>query len=280
MFAFVRGRARSGAQEAPSKLIKGGALEEFDAAAAARACRSRSCARVYGPDANDAGTLTEPRQFNLMFKTYVGATAERGQHRLPAARDRAGHLPQLQERRRHHRACKVPFGIAQIGKAFRNEVTPRNFIFRSREFEQMEMEWFCHPDEAQQVVRVLVRDRASSGGTALGVEPATNLQLRAHEQRRARALRQGRRGHGRHRVPLPVHRPRLRRARGRRAPRRLRPAAAPGALARPSSSTSTRRRSERYLPHVIEPAAGLTAACSRCCARRTRDDERARARVS
>ena len=43
---------------------------------------------------------------------------------------------------------KVPFGVAQIGKSFRNEVTPRNFIFRSREFEQMEMEWFCHPDEA------------------------------------------------------------------------------------------------------------------------------------
>jgi glycyl-tRNA synthetase len=44
---------------------------------------------------------------------------------------------------------RVPFGIAQIGKAFRNEVTPRNFIFRSREFEQMEMEWFCHPKEAK-----------------------------------------------------------------------------------------------------------------------------------
>ena len=43
---------------------------------------------------------------------------------------------------------KIPFGVAQVGKSFRNEVTPRNFIFRSREFEQMEMEWFCHPDEA------------------------------------------------------------------------------------------------------------------------------------
>ena len=43
---------------------------------------------------------------------------------------------------------RIPFGVAQIGKSFRNEVTPRNFIFRSREFEQMEMEWFCHPDEA------------------------------------------------------------------------------------------------------------------------------------
>ena len=52
---------------------------------------------------------------------------------------------------------KVPFGIAQIGKAFRNEVTPRNFIFRSREFEQMEIEFFCHPIEAREVVRVLAR---------------------------------------------------------------------------------------------------------------------------
>ena len=52
---------------------------------------------------------------------------------------------------------KVPFGIAQIGKSFRNEITPRNFTFRSREFEQMEIEFFCHPQCVAQVVRVLAR---------------------------------------------------------------------------------------------------------------------------
>ena len=52
---------------------------------------------------------------------------------------------------------KVPFGIAQIGKSFRNEITPRNFTFRCREFEQMEIEFFCHPERVAQVVRVLAR---------------------------------------------------------------------------------------------------------------------------
>ncbi len=51
---------------------------------------------------------------------------------------------------------RPPFGIAQIGKSFRNEITPGQFVFRTREFEQMEMEFFCHPDEAPQLVRVLV----------------------------------------------------------------------------------------------------------------------------
>ena len=52
---------------------------------------------------------------------------------------------------------RIPFGIAQVGKSFRNEITPRNFTFRSREFEQMEIEFFCHPDDVAQVVRVLAR---------------------------------------------------------------------------------------------------------------------------
>ena len=67
---------------------------------------------------------------------------------------------------------KVPFGIAQIGKAFRNEVTPRNFIFRSREFEQMEMEWFCHPDEAGSGTSSGCRP-ASTGGPRWASTPAT-----------------------------------------------------------------------------------------------------------
>ncbi len=96
---------------------------------------------------------------------------------------------------------KVPFGIAQIGKSFRNEVTPRNFIFRSREFEQMEMEWFCHPDEAPSGTSSGCR-RASTGGRR-SASIAANLQRREHEPDElahyATALR-------RRRVPLPVHR--------------------------------------------------------------------------
>jgi glycyl-tRNA synthetase len=75
---------------------------------------------------------------------------------------------------------KMPFGIAQIGKAFRNEVTPRNFIFRSREFEQMEMEWFCHPDEAQQWFDFWKQERIR-WWRSLGINE-DNLVFRDHEQ--------------------------------------------------------------------------------------------------
>lgn len=75
---------------------------------------------------------------------------------------------------------RVPFGIAQVGKAFRNEVTPRNFIFRGREFEQMEMEWFCHPSEAAQW-RAFWLDARRRWWEALGIRPE-NLQMREHEK--------------------------------------------------------------------------------------------------
>jgi glycyl-tRNA synthetase len=74
---------------------------------------------------------------------------------------------------------RVPFGIAQVGKAFRNEVTPRNFVFRSREFEQMELEWFCHPDEAAQWYDFWKHERMQ-WWLSLGIDPA-NLRFREHE---------------------------------------------------------------------------------------------------
>ena len=69
----------------------------------------------------------------------------RGGCGVSAPRNGPGHLRQFQERAATARACGIPFGIAQVGKSFRNEITPRNFTFRSREFEQMEIEFFCHP---------------------------------------------------------------------------------------------------------------------------------------
>ena len=112
---------------------------------------------MLGPDAKELGTLTEPREFNLMFKTYRRRAGRRGGRGVPAARDGPGHLRQLQERAATARGCEIPFGIAQIGKSFRNEITPRNFTFRSREFEQMEIEFFCHPEHVARVVPVLAR---------------------------------------------------------------------------------------------------------------------------
>ncbi len=92
--------------------------------------------------------LTEPKPFNLMFRTHVGATAEDDPDSLVYLRPETAQgifinfLNVLNTSRR-----KLPFGVAQIGKSFRNEVTPGNFIFRTREFEQMEMEYFVKPGE-------------------------------------------------------------------------------------------------------------------------------------
>jgi glycyl-tRNA synthetase len=100
--------------------------------------------QVLGPDARMPGTLTAPRDFNLMFETYTGAfqTEENKAFLRPETAQGifANYKNVLDSSR-----VKVPFGIAQVGKSFRNEITPRNFTFRSREFEQMEVEFFCHP---------------------------------------------------------------------------------------------------------------------------------------
>ena len=91
--------------------------------------------------------LTEPRQFNLMFKTFMGAVEESAATvylRPETAQGIFVNFLNVQQSMRQ----KVPFGIAQIGKAFRNEITPGNFIFRTREFEQMEMQFFVEPEKA------------------------------------------------------------------------------------------------------------------------------------
>ena len=76
---------------------------------------------------------------------------------------------------------RVPFGIAQIGKSFRNEITPRNFTFRSREFEQMEIEFFCHPEHVARVVPVLARPAADQWYIDLGLA-GERLRLREHDK--------------------------------------------------------------------------------------------------
>ncbi|HXJ76963.1 MAG TPA: glycine--tRNA ligase, partial [Candidatus Dormibacteraeota bacterium] len=95
--------------------------------------------------------LTAPRPFNLMFKTYVGPVADEenvAYLRPETAQAIFAQFKNVLETSRQ----QVPFGVAQVGKAFRNEVTPRNFTFRSREFEQMELEFFIKPDEVVEAV--------------------------------------------------------------------------------------------------------------------------------
>ncbi len=113
---------------------------------AATSLQSVEREKVPCPNCGEKGTLTEPRQFNLMLTTEIGAVdAVKAYLRPETAQGIFLNFKNVVDTTR----VKVPFGVAQIGKSFRNEVTPRNFIFRSREFEQMEMEWFCHPDEAK-----------------------------------------------------------------------------------------------------------------------------------
>ena len=102
--------------------------------------------KVPSPATGKPGTLTPPREFNMMFKTNVGALQDASSVaylRPETAQGIFANFKNVVDTGR----VKVPFGIAQIGKAFRNEITPRNFIFRSREFEQMEIEYFIPPDE-------------------------------------------------------------------------------------------------------------------------------------
>ena len=105
--------------------------------------------RAFNPE--NGAQLTEPKPFNLMFHTFVGATAnpdDKAYLRPETAQAIFAQFKNVVDSSRQ----KVPFGICQIGKAFRNEVTPRNFTFRSREFEQMELEFFIKPDEAIEAV--------------------------------------------------------------------------------------------------------------------------------
>jgi glycyl-tRNA synthetase len=92
--------------------------------------------------------LTEPRQFNLMLQTNFGATGEQIAYLRPeTAQSIFCQYKNVLDSNR----VKLPFGIAQVGKSFRNEINPRNFTFRSREFEQMEIEYFCHPEDGMRL---------------------------------------------------------------------------------------------------------------------------------
>ena len=131
------------------------------------------------PGEHDKCQLTEPREFNLMFKTVVGAlsTEEEGTAflRPETAQGMFVNFRNVLDSGR----MKIPFGIAQVGKSFRNEITPRNFTFRSREFEQMEMEFFCHPSESRQWYQYW-RDRRHAWYVSLGIT-GDNLILRDHD---------------------------------------------------------------------------------------------------
>lgn len=121
--------------------------------------------------------FTEIRQFNLMFKTFMGVTEDAKNTVYLRPETAQGIFVNFKNVQRTSR-LKLPFGIGQIGKSFRNEITPGNFIFRTREFEQMELEFFCKPEEGQKWYKHY-QDYCMNFVTALGVK-AENLRMREH----------------------------------------------------------------------------------------------------
>jgi glycyl-tRNA synthetase len=206
------------------------------------------------PGTKERGTLTEPRQFNLMFRTFIGAAS--GDDNLAYLRPETAqgiflNFKNVLDTTR----VRVPFGIAQIGKSFRNEVTPRNYIFRSREFEQMEMEWFCHPDEAKMWYDFWVNTR-HNWWKSVGLQD-DSLLLREHD--RGELAHYAKTGQGTTDIEFKY------------------PFTAPGFGELEGIAHRTdfdlqqhqkhsgvkleyfdQERNEKYLPHVIEPAAGLS----------------------
>lgn len=122
--------------------------------------------------------LTDARKFNMMFKTFVGAMEDstaQAYLRPETAQGIFANYKNVLDTSR----IKPPFGIAQIGKSFRNEINPRNYTFRSREFEQMEIEFFCHPDESDQWYKYW-RDTRYQWYVTHGLK-SDNLRLRDHD---------------------------------------------------------------------------------------------------
>lgn len=137
-------------------------------------------ALIPSPATGVAGSLTPPRDFNLMFETHVGALRDASSIaylRPETAQGIFANYKNIVDTGR----VKVPFGIAQIGKAFRNEITPRNFIFRSREFEQMEIEYFISPDADWKALHREWIDRRKAWFESIGI-PASMLHEDVHPE--------------------------------------------------------------------------------------------------
>ena len=181
MMAFVEGddAAHEKSGKALAKYEKREFSPEHYAVRPFISLAAADLARTVGPDATAPGTLTEPRAFSLMFKTSVGALEDGSSVAYLRPETAQGIFANFQNVLDSTRV-RVPFGIAQIGKSFRNEVTPRNFTFRSREFEQMEIEFFIRPDAANEWYAYW-RELRHRWWRSIGLTGA-NLVLREHDR--------------------------------------------------------------------------------------------------
>ncbi len=212
-------------------------------------------AKVVGPDVNELGTLTEPKEFNLMFHTYVGATADEDNKAYLRPETAQGIFLNYKNVLDSARV-KMPFGIAQIGKAFRNEVTPRNYIFRGREFEQMEMEWFCHPEEAQKWHTFWIEER-KKWWLSLGISE-DNILMRDHDKDELAHYAKDGLGTVDVEYKFPFTDPGFGELEGIAHRGDFDLTQHQEHSGQKLEYLDPARDNERYMPHVIEPAAGLT----------------------
>jgi glycyl-tRNA synthetase len=234
--------------------------------------------RIPSPFTNKKGTLTEPRQFNLMFFTYTGAVFNEDSKvylRPETAQGVFIHFKNVCDSTR----VKIPFGIGNTGKSFRNEVTPRNFTFRSREFEQMELEFFCHPEQSHEWY-AFWRDFRMAWWQSLGLA-GDNLRLREHDKDELSHYSVGT-SDVEYRFPFTfpdfgelegvAHRGDYDlRQHQEHSKTKLEYFDTERGEVLPNGS----RRGERYLPHCIEPAAGLDrGVLAVLCEAYTKDESR------
>ncbi len=210
---------------------------------------------VIGPDAKEPGTLTEPKEFNLMFETYVGATQSEDSKAYLRPETAQGIFLNYKNVLDSSRV-KMPFGIAQVGKAFRNEVNPRNFIFRSREFEQMEMEWFCHPSEAKKWREFWIEER-KKWWMSLGMSESA-LILREHDKDELSHYAKAGEGTIDIEFQFPFTYPGFGELEGIAHRCDFDLTQHQEHSGQKLEYIDPERDNERYIPHVIEPAAGLT----------------------
>jgi glycyl-tRNA synthetase len=211
-------------------------------------------ARFPCPDCDERGTLTEPKQFNLMFESYAGAVKEDASKVYLRPETAQGVF--INEKNVLDTCrVKIPFGIAQVGKSFRNEVTPRNFIYRSREFEQMELEWFCRPEEAAEWFEFWQRERMR-WWASLGLS-GENLRIRRHGEDELSHYAKGGAGTVDIEYRFPFTAPDFAELEGiaHRTDFDLR---AHQEHSGQKLDYFDQERNTRYIPHVVEPAAGLT----------------------
>jgi len=147
----------------------------------------KSCHKRFRPDLIDnapncpecGGEFTEGKKYNILFETEVGVIEGEKTHtylRGEACQNIYLNFKNIVDSTR----VKVPFGIAQIGKAFRNEITPKNFLYRSREFEQMDVEYFCHPNDMDKFYKYWKQEHMNFHLSVFN--NPENLRLRQHEK--------------------------------------------------------------------------------------------------